>query len=171
MRNFYLKKKWCEGVYGFPRIFLWSCRKNDGGGVEVLVERLRVESVLQKNEKKEKERKEKWGSEPAKGMKRWVKKEWWVVGLGGARRNHKKYDLTLFLFFLNRRDITNLAPNALVSSSKDPIDPSSKASNQRITIDPRLGGNTLHMRASLLECTTIFWLKWLACSTRSVLPL
>ena len=54
----FTSKKGCEGVYGFPRIFLWSCRKNDGGGVEVLVERLRVESVLQKNEKKEKERKE-----------------------------------------------------------------------------------------------------------------
>ena len=75
MRNFYLKKK-CEGVYGFLRIFRWSCRKNDGGngdggGVEVPVESLKEwRECSIENEKEEKERKEKWGSEPAKGMKR-----------------------------------------------------------------------------------------------------
>ena len=40
--------------------------------------------------------------------------------------------------------VMNLAPNAFVSSSKDPIDPSSKASNQCIATGPKLEGNTLH---------------------------
>ena len=50
----FTSKKGCEGVYGFPRIFWWSCRKNDGGngdggGVEVPVEMR--EWAGQRNEK------------------------------------------------------------------------------------------------------------------------
>jgi len=67
--------------------------------------------------------------------------------------------------------VMNLAPNAFISSSKDPIDPSYKASNQRMVTGPKLKGNTLHIRASLLAWMVIFWLKWLTCSTGSVLPL
>ena len=58
------KKKGCEGVYEFSRIFLWSCQKNygrngggGGGGVEVPVERMRVKSVLPKMKKKKKKEK------------------------------------------------------------------------------------------------------------------
>ena len=59
----FTSKKGCEGVYGFPRIFWWSCRKNDGGhgdggGVEVPVERMRVESVLPKMKKKKRNKRE-----------------------------------------------------------------------------------------------------------------
>ena len=65
----------------------------------------------------------------------------------------------------------NLAPNALVKYSEDPIDPSSKASNQHIATGSRLEGKTLHIRASLLEWTAIFLLKWLTYSMVSILPL
>ena len=34
-----------------------------------------------------------------------------------------------------------------------------------------LDGNTLHIKVSFFEWTTILWLKWLTCSIRSVLPL
>ena len=48
-----------------------DCGNGDGGGVEVPVESLKEwRECSIENEKEEKERKEKWGSEPAKGMKR-----------------------------------------------------------------------------------------------------
>ena len=43
--------------------------------------------------------------------------------------------------------------------------------NHLMAIGPRLEGKTLHMRASFLELMTILWLKWLTCSTGSVLLL
>ena len=52
--------------------------------------------------------------------------------------------------------VINLALNALVNSSKDPIDPFLKALNQRMATGPRLERNTLHIRASLLAWTAIF---------------
>ena len=48
---------------------------------------------------------------------------------------------------------------------------SPKPSNHLIAISPKLDGNTLHIRASFLECTVILWLKWLTCSMGSVQPL
>jgi len=50
-----------------------------------------------------------------------------------------------------RLHVTNLASNAQVNSSKDFIEPSSKALNYLIATRPKLKGNTLHMRASFLE--------------------
>ena len=43
--------------------------------------------------------------------------------------------------------------------------------NHLIATGPKLDGNTLHIRALLLECIAILWLKWLTYSTGSVLPL
>ena len=43
--------------------------------------------------------------------------------------------------------------------------------NHLKAIGPRLEEKTLHMRASFLELMTILWLKWLTCSTGSVLLL
>ena len=67
--------------------------------------------------------------------------------------------------------ITNWALKALVSSWKKLIDPSSNPSNYLITTGPKLDKNTLHIKASFFEWTTILWLKWLTCSTGSVLLL
>ena len=67
--------------------------------------------------------------------------------------------------------VTKRAQNALVSSLKELMEPSFKPSNHLIAIGPKLDGNTLHIRISFLEWTTILWLKWLTCSTWSVLPL
>ena len=63
----FTSKKGCEGVYEFSRIFRWSCRKNyggngDGGGMEVSVERMRVESVWEKTKMKRKKGRE-WASQ------------------------------------------------------------------------------------------------------------
>ena len=44
-------------------------------------------------------------------------------------------------------------------------------SNHLISIDPKLDGNTLHIKASSWEWTVIFCLNWLTCSTGSVRPL
>ena len=62
-------------------------------------------------------------------------------------------------------------PNAWVSSLKESMEPALRPSNHLIAIGPKLDGNTLHIKALFLECTTILWLKWLTCSTGSVLPL
>jgi len=62
-------------------------------------------------------------------------------------------------------------PNARVSSLKESIKPACRPSNHLITTGPKLDGNTFHIKASFLECTTILWLKWLICSTRSIRPL
>lgn len=67
--------------------------------------------------------------------------------------------------------VINLASNALVSFSLDPIKPSSNPSNHLTIMGPRLERNTLHMRALFLEWMSILWLKWLTCFTRSILPL
>ena len=67
--------------------------------------------------------------------------------------------------------VTKRAPNARVSFLKELIEPSFRLINHLIAIGPKLNGNTLHIRASLLECTTIIWLKWLTCSMGSVPPL
>ena len=45
MRTFYLKKKGCEGVYGFPKIFRLSYRKNDGGNGDMEVPGREFEGV------------------------------------------------------------------------------------------------------------------------------
>ena len=47
--------------------------------------------------------------------------------------------------------VTNRAPNALVSSLKELIEPSLKPLNYLIAIGPRLDGNTLHIKVSFLE--------------------
>ena len=51
--------------------------------------------------------------------------------------------------------VINLAPNAFVSSSKDPIDPSSRPSNHLIATRPRLEGKTLHINDLFLKWTAI----------------
>ena len=61
--------------------------------------------------------------------------------------------------------------NALVSSLKELIEPSLRPSNHLIATCPKVDGNTLHIKVSFFEWTTILWLKWLTCSTGSDLPL
>ena len=51
------------------------------------------------------------------------------------------------------------------------IEPSPRLSNHLIATSPKLDRNTLHIKTSFLEWTTILWLKWFTCSTRSVQPL
>ena len=67
--------------------------------------------------------------------------------------------------------VTNWAPKTLVSSWKELIDHSSNPLNHLIATGLKLDGNTLHIKVSFFKWTTILWLKWLTCSTRSVLPL
>ena len=62
-------------------------------------------------------------------------------------------------------------PNARVSSLKESMEFALKPSNHLIAKCPKLEGNTLHIKASSLEWTTILWLKWLTCSIGSVWPL
>ena len=62
-------------------------------------------------------------------------------------------------------------PNTRVSSLKESIELALKPLNHLIAKGPRLDENTLHIKASFLEWTTILWLKWLICSTGSVRPL
>ena len=47
--------------------------------------------------------------------------------------------------------VTNQAPNALVISLKELIEPSLRPSNYLIAIGARLDGNTLHIKISFLE--------------------
>ena len=51
----------------------------------------------------------------------------------------------------------NLASNALVSSSKECIDPSSRLSNHLMATELRLEGKTLHIRALFLEWMVFFF--------------
>ena len=67
--------------------------------------------------------------------------------------------------------VTKRAPKALVSSWKELIEFSFKSSNHHIATSLKLDEKTLHIKVSLFEWTTILWLKWLTCLTRSVLPL
>ena len=62
-------------------------------------------------------------------------------------------------------------PNAWVSSLKELLELAPRSSNHLIATGPKLDGNTLHIKASFLECTTIIWLKWLTCSIGFVRPL
>ena len=67
--------------------------------------------------------------------------------------------------------VTKWAPKALVSSWKELIDPSPNPPNHLIVTGPKFYRNTLHIKVSFFEWTTIFWLKWLTCSIGFVLPL
>ena len=62
-------------------------------------------------------------------------------------------------------------PNVRVISLKESIEPGPKPSNHLMAIGHKLDGNTLHIRASFLECKAILWLKWLTYFTRSIQPL
>ena len=46
--------------------------------------------------------------------------------------------------------------NTHVSSLKESIEPALRPSNHLIATGPKLDGNTLHIKASFLECITIF---------------
>ena len=54
--------------------------------------------------------------------------------------------------------------NAWVSLLKEFMEPAPRPSNHLIATDPRLDGNTLHIKASFLEWMVILLLKWLTCS-------
>ena len=69
------------------------------------------------------------------------------------------------------RQVTKRAPNARINFLMELIEPSPRLSNHLIATSPKLDGNTLHIKTSFLEWTTILWLKWLTCSTGSVQPL
>ena len=62
-------------------------------------------------------------------------------------------------------------PNTWVSSLKESMEPAPKLLNHLMATGPKMEGNTLHIKASFLECTTILWLKWLTCSTGFIRPL
>ena len=62
-------------------------------------------------------------------------------------------------------------PNARVSSLKESMELAPKPSNHLMATGSKLEGNTLHIKASFLECIAILWLKWLTCSTGSIQPL
>ena len=51
--------------------------------------------------------------------------------------------------------VTNLAPNALISSLYPQIDLFSNSSNHHIAIGPKLEGKTVHVRALFLEYMVI----------------
>ena len=65
----------------------------------------------------------------------------------------------------------NWEQNDWVSFLKELIEFVLSLSNHLIDIDPKLDGNTLHIKASSWELTVIFCLNWLTCSTRFVQPL
>ena len=67
--------------------------------------------------------------------------------------------------------VMNREQNDWVSFLKELMEFVFNPSNHLIGIGPKLDGNTLHIKASSWECTTIFCLNWLTCSTRSVRPL
>ena len=67
--------------------------------------------------------------------------------------------------------MTKREQNAWVSSLKELIEFALRLSNHLIAMGPRLDEKTLHIKVSSLEWTTILWLKWLTCSTESVLAL
>ena len=46
-------------------------------------------------------------------------------------------------------------PNTQVSSLKESIEPVPRPLNHLIAIGPKMDGNTLHIKASFLECTDI----------------
>ena len=58
-----------------------------------------------------------------------------------------------------------------VSSLKESIELAPRPSNHLIATGLKLDGNTLHIKVSFLECTTILWLKRLTYSIRSIRPL
>ena len=65
----------------------------------------------------------------------------------------------------------NRKQNDWVSFLKELIEFVLSPSNHLIGIDPKLDGNTLHIKASSWEWIAIFYLNWLTCSTGSVRPL
>ena len=67
--------------------------------------------------------------------------------------------------------VINREQNNWVSFLKELIELVFSPSNHLIGIGPKLDGNTLHIKASSREWTTIFCLNWLTCSTGSVRPL
>ena len=102
MRNFYLKEKDVKVFMGSQEFSRDLARKMM---VEMVIWRCRQESLKEwreaarrGNEKEEKEGNEKKGAgQRDKGE---LKKEWWVVGLGGAWHvGNQKSDLTFFFFF------------------------------------------------------------------------
>ena len=67
--------------------------------------------------------------------------------------------------------VINREQNDWVSFLKELIELIFSPSNHLIGIDPKLDGNTLHIKASSWEWTVIFCLNWLTCSIESVRPL
>ena len=51
--------------------------------------------------------------------------------------------------------VTKQDPNTQVNSLKELIEPAPRPSNHLIAIGPKLDGNTLHIKASFLEWTSI----------------
>ena len=67
--------------------------------------------------------------------------------------------------------VMNWEQNDWVSFLKELIEFLLSPTNHLIGIGPKLDGNTLHIKTSSWEWTTIFYLNWLTCSTGSVRPL
>ena len=65
----------------------------------------------------------------------------------------------------------NQEQNDWVSFLKKLIEFVLSSSNHLISIDPKLDGNTLHIKVSSWEWIAIFYLNWLTCSTGFVRPL
>ena len=67
--------------------------------------------------------------------------------------------------------VMNQEQNDWVSFLKELIEFVLSPLNHLIGINPKLDGNTLHIKVSSWEWTAIFYLNWLMCSTGSVRPL
>ena len=78
--------------------------KNDGGnggvgGVEVLVERMKVGRTVWENEKKKEKKWSEWAGQREKmDSVKMSGGEWWVVGLGGSKHGPQKGWLFFFIF-------------------------------------------------------------------------
>ena len=67
--------------------------------------------------------------------------------------------------------MTKQEPKAWVSYLYKSTESTFRPLNHLIVAGLELDVKTLHISASFLEWTAIFWLNWLTCSTGSVLPL
>ena len=101
----FTSKKICEGVYGFTKIFQWSCWKNDGGDIDLEVLARELEGIKRAFYRKWKRRKRKKREVREWAGQRDEKMSDCVVGSGVrwglARGNPKQIsDLDPFFLFL-----------------------------------------------------------------------
>ena len=99
----FTSKKICEGVYGFTKIFRWSCWKNDGGDIDLEVPARELEGIKRafywkwKRRKRKKREVREWAGQRDEKMSDCVVGS--GVRWGLARGNPKQIsDLDSFFF-------------------------------------------------------------------------